>query len=163
MEMLKPEDIVGRKFSKVFRGYDPVEVEYFLKMLSDEFQKMEGRIKDLEILEKEKEKFKGKSYTEIISEAKSEAKKIIADAENRSSEVLEAARKEKEKIEESVLDIKHKRDKLVAKISNIVKENSRMIYILEDVDKGSIDDEKQSDNGKTTDNSNADMKYVDEE
>ena len=37
--MIKHEEILEHKFRKVFRGYDPVEVKYFLEMIADEIKK----------------------------------------------------------------------------------------------------------------------------
>ena len=60
--MIKPSDILEREFNKTLRGYDPVEVRFFLEMLADEFKKLEEKLQELEPLERKIEKNKNLIY-----------------------------------------------------------------------------------------------------
>ncbi len=134
--MIKSSDILEHKFNKTLRGYDPVEVRFFLEMLADEFKKLEERLQEMEPLEREREKNKNKSIEEIMKEANEKAARIVLDAEKVATDALSAARKEKSKIEDSIIELKYGRDKLIHALRQVINSQTGLIKILdEDVNK----------------------------
>jgi len=130
--MIKPSDILEREFNKTLRGYDPVEVRFFLEMLADEFKKLEERLQELEPLERKIEKNKNKNVEEIMKEATEKAARVVFDAEKVAADALNAARKEKSKIEDSIIELKHDRDKLVHALKQVINSQTNLIKILDD-------------------------------
>ncbi|RKY57092.1 MAG: hypothetical protein DRP89_00025 [Candidatus Neomarinimicrobiota bacterium] len=130
--MIKPSDILEREFNKTLRGYDPVEVRFFLEMLADEFKKLEEKLQELEPLERKIEKNKNKNVEEIMKEATEKAARVVFDAEKVAADALNAARKEKSKIEDSIIELKHDRDKLVHALKQVINSQTNLIKILDD-------------------------------
>lgn len=134
--MIKQSDILEHEFSKTLRGYDPVEVRFFLEMLADEFKKLEERLQEMEPLEREREENKNKSVEEIMKEATEKAARVVFDAEKVAAAALSAARKEKSKIEDSIIELKHGRDKLIHALKQVINSQTNLIKILDkDVDR----------------------------
>lgn len=129
--MIKPSDILDSDFNKTFRGYDPVEVRYFLEMLAEEFKKLEERLQELGPLEREKEKNGTKSTKEIMKEAAEKAARVVFDAEKVASDTLSTALEEKSKIKNSIMELKHDRDKLVHALRQVINSQTDLIKILE--------------------------------
>jgi len=128
--MIQKNDILERKFNKTLRGFDPVEVKYFLEMLADEFEKLEERITELEPIERQLKDMKIKSPDDLIKEADEKAQKIISDAEKLSADVISRAKKEKEKEKEEITVLRHKKDRLVKSLSDALRKNSDLIGAL---------------------------------
>jgi len=116
-----PQEIIGREFSKVFKGYDKDEVKSYLKKLSDEVDKLNGSVEtakalaenanaraaELEHLTSEQGQFDALSDhvnemlrgargvgDDIRAKAQTEAQAIIEQAAANSEEILATARKE---------------------------------------------------------------------
>lgn len=128
--MIKKSDILERKFNKTLRGYDPVEVKYFLEMLAAEFEKMEEKISELEPIEKQLRDMKIKSPKDLIKEAEEKADKIITDAEKLASEVIGQARKQKEKLKEETTLLRNKKDRLVKSLNDALRKQKDLISAL---------------------------------
>lgn len=128
--MLQKSDIIERKFNRAWRGFDPVEVRYFLEMLAEEFEKLEQRITELEPIEKQLSEMNIKSPDDIIREAEEKAQKIIDDAENLAREVLERAKAQKEKEKEELALLTNRRDRLISMINRVVDQQKDLINIL---------------------------------
>lgn len=128
--MLQKSDIIDRKFNRAWRGFDPVEVRYFLEMLAEEFEKLEQRITELEPIEKQLSEMNIKSPDDIIREAEEKAQKIIDDAENLAREVLDRAKAQKEKEKEELALLTNRRDRLINMINRVMDQQKDLVNIF---------------------------------
>ncbi|MCG2714712.1 MAG: DivIVA domain-containing protein [Candidatus Marinimicrobia bacterium] len=131
--MIHEKDILERKFNKVFRGYDKVEVRYFLEMLAEEFGKLESRIKELEPIEKQLKQMGIKSPENIIKEAEERARKIVYDAEKLASDVLDAAKQKKEFEKEEIVKLQHRKNRLIQTLNHAIRKQADLLSLLRDV------------------------------
>ncbi len=136
--MIHKKDILDRKFNKAFRGYDPVEVNYFLEMVAEEFEKLEHRILELEPIEKQFSETNLKTPNDIIADAERTAKKLIADAEKISSDVLDMAKRQKESEKEEIIRLTNKKSKLIKTLKDTISQQRQLINFL-----GNIEDTQE--------------------
>ena len=130
--MIKPEEILDRKFKKVFRGYDPVEVKYFLEMLADEIGKYEKRISDFGLKEEGETEIKSKEADSIVKAAAEKAAEIVISAEKRVAQIIREAKMKKIGIEDTIRQLRHKRDELVRALRKVVDSQSKNLSMIED-------------------------------
>lgn len=128
--MIQPQDILEREFKKTLRGYDPIEVRYFLQLLADEVEKLKSRIQEMEPLEKERDAIRAIQPEKILQEATDKAEQTIHDAEDVAHRALQAATAEKEKIETAIQSLKHQRNKLIRQLESILKNQAKVIDFL---------------------------------
>lgn len=128
--MIKTGDIRTRKFRKIFRGYDPVEVRHFLEMLADEFKQMEENLEKMEALVAEFDQTR-KGRDKIIKEAQDRAARIILDAESISSGVVISAEHQKKQLQDSIETLSHERNKLIQSLRNTLKTQTELLAQLE--------------------------------
>lgn len=131
--MIHEKDILERKFNKVFRGYDKVEVRYFLEMLAEEFGKLESRIKELEPIEKQLKQMGIKSPENIIKEAEERARKIVYDAEKFASDVLDATKQKKESEKEEIAKLQHHKNRLIQTLNDAIRKQTDLLSFLKGV------------------------------
>jgi len=145
--MIHEKDILERKFNKALRGYDKVEVRYFLEMLAEEFGKLESRIKELEPIEKQLKQMDIKSPENIIKEAESRARKIVYDAEKLASDVLDATKQKKESEKEEIVKLQHRKNRLVQTLNDAIRKQADLLSLLKcDKEDGAPDqDNEESD------------------
>ncbi|HDP68420.1 MAG TPA: DivIVA domain-containing protein [Candidatus Marinimicrobia bacterium] len=128
--MIQKNDITERKFNRTLRGYDPVEVKYFLDMLAEEFEKLEQRIAELEPIEKRLNDMKVKSPDDIIREAEEKAQKILTDAEKLAKDVLDQAKIQKEKEREEIAILTNRKDRLINLINTALNKQKELVNLL---------------------------------
>jgi cell division initiation protein len=128
--MIQRKDIVERKFNKSWRGYDPVEVTYFLEMLADEFEKLEKRLGELEPIENQLSQMKVTSPENLIKSAEEQAKKIVADAEKLAADVLNAANQKKEIEREEIVKLEHYKNELIQLLDKAIKKQAELVSFL---------------------------------
>lgn len=128
--MIQKNDITERKFNRTLRGYDPVEVKYFLDMLAEEFEKLEQRIAELEPIEKRLSDMKVKSPDDIIREAEEKAQKILTDAEKLAKDVLDQAKVQKEKEREEIAILTNRKDRLINLINTALNKQKELVNRL---------------------------------
>ncbi len=145
--MIHEKDILERKFNKALRGYDKVEVRYFLEMLAEEFGKLESRIKELEPIEKQLKQMDIKSPENIIKDAEARARKIVYDAEKLASDVLDTAKHKKESDKEEIVKLQHRKNRLIQTLNDAIRKQADLLNFL----KGDTEDETPS-----TDNDDSD-------
>jgi len=131
--MIKKQDILERKFNKVFRGYDTVEVRYFLEMLAEEFGKLESRIKELEPIEKQLNQMNVKSPENIIKDADERAREIVYDAEKLASDVLDATKQKKESEKEEIVKLQHRKNRLIQTLNDAIRKQADLLSFLKGV------------------------------
>jgi len=128
--MIQRMDIIERKFNRSWRGYDPVEVTYFLEMLADEFEKIEKRLRELELFENQLEQMKVTSPESIIKAAKEQARKIVADAEKLATDVLDNAKRKKETETEVIIKLEHHKNELIQLLNKAIKQQTELLNFL---------------------------------
>ncbi|HCK98887.1 MAG TPA: hypothetical protein DHW42_02100 [Candidatus Marinimicrobia bacterium] len=137
--MITQKDILERKFHKSLRGYDPVEIKYFLEMLAAEFEKLEKRIAELEPIEKQLKQMDVKSPEDIIKDAEERAWKIVNDAENLAADVLNTAKKKKEAAENDIVKLQNHKNQIAQLLKNAIRKQGELLNFLSrfdnDIDK----------------------------
>jgi DivIVA domain-containing protein len=143
--MITKKDILERKFHKSLRGYDPVEIQYFLEMLADEFEKLEIRIAELEPIEKQMQQMNIKSSENIINEAGERARKIVADAEKLAADVLNTAKKKKEAEEKDIVKLQIHKNQLIQLLKNAMRKQAELLNFISSFD-NDINNETETEN-----------------
>ncbi|MCD6441378.1 MAG: DivIVA domain-containing protein [Candidatus Marinimicrobia bacterium] len=143
--MITKKDILERKFHKSLRGYDTVEIQYFLEMLADEFEKLEKRIAELEPIEKQMQQMNIKSPENIINEAGERARKIVADSEKLAEEVLNTAKKKKEAEEKDIVKLQIHKNQLIQLLKNAMRKQAELLNFISSLD-NDIDNETEIEN-----------------
>lgn len=137
--MIKTDEIRDRRFRKVFRGYDPVEVKYFTEMLADEFAQMEEKLEKLEAIVNEFDQTR-KARDKILQEAQDRAASIILNAESIASEVIANAETKKGQIQEAIDQLNLEQNKLIQRLRSVLKNQAEILTWLEEAPDWSEED-----------------------
>ena len=145
---LTPLDIKKQEFKKVMRGYDTVEVDTFMDMMTTEFEEMlkqqgelrdkavelETQLKDYRQLEKtlqqtllQAQEATSKSY----EAARREAELITRDAEIKAAKILNQANADLAKLNHQVTELKAKRESLIGRMRVLLSSELDLIKALE--------------------------------
>jgi cell division initiation protein len=138
---LTPLEIKQQQFEKSLRGYDIAEVQGFLNLVSNEYEhllnknrELEGEIEKLmdrvkhyerveealhETLQTTKE-----SVTQKMDNARLEAKHLIEKAERDAEEILQQANTQRNSIRQSIIRLLERRNEIIAGISGYL-DNAR--------------------------------------
>lgn len=157
MSIISPKDIKKTDFKKIFRGYDPIEVDAFLETVSiryerifDENHNLNDKLKvltaDIEVY-KENETTLQKAIVkaqdlaeEILVNAKKRAENIIKESELNAQKILQDNEKEILGRKQELEELKLRNDKLVEDVKLFFMEKlnemdefirSRNIYKME--------------------------------
>ncbi|HPA99712.1 MAG TPA: DivIVA domain-containing protein [Candidatus Marinimicrobia bacterium] len=147
--MIKTDEIRDRRFRKVFRGYDPVEVKYFTEMLADEFAQMEEKLEKLEAIVNEFDQTR-KGRDKILQEAQDRAASIILDAESIASEVIANAETKKRQIQEAIDQLNHEQNKLIQRLRSVLKNQAEILTWLEEAPDWSEEDNTLNESSEET-------------
>ncbi len=145
---ITPVEINKQEFKKVMRGYDPVEVETFLEMLGNEFEKLLNENKNNEKrlieLETELKNFKEhettlkqtlvnlqESTTKSRENSKKEADLIRREAELAASEVIDKARREVQSLREEKVTLETQKRSLVSRLRHVLTSQMELLDVLE--------------------------------
>jgi len=130
---LQPLDIRRQSFAKAFRGYEPVEVDAFLKQVADqqaalmeEVRQMEDRVRDAEAKLKHYERVE-LALQEALETARETGKRaeataeremraIVARAEARAEEILRDAERERFSLQQDVRKLSTRQTEVAAKL-----------------------------------------------
>ena len=149
---LTPIDIRKWEFKKGVRGYDKYEVQAFLELASEEFEKLQQERREFEQkskrLEKEIEEYRRveKSLQETLISAKEttdksmqnsrkEAELIVGDAELHADKIMDSARKKASKIEDEITRLTVLRDSFAVKLKGMLNSQIELLELFEDVNK----------------------------
>ena len=152
---LTPIDIRKWEFKKGIRGYDKYEVQAFLELAAEEFEKLMQDRREFEQkskrLEKEIEEYRRveKSLQDTLISAKEttdrsmensrkEAELIIGDAELHADKVLESARKKASKIEDEITRLTVLRNSFAIKLKSILSSQIELVEMFGDVNDNNI-------------------------
>ena len=147
--MIKTDEIRDRRFRKVFRGYDPVEVKYFTEMLADEFAQMEEKLEKLEAIVNEFDQTR-KARDKILQEAQDQAASIIMDAESIASEVIANAETKKGQIQETIDQLNLEQNKLIQRLRSVLKNQAEILTWLEEAPDWSEEDNTLNESSEET-------------
>ncbi len=147
--MIKTNEIRDRRFRKVFRGYDPVEVKYFTEMLADEFAQMEEKLEKLEAIVNEFDQTR-KARDKILQEAQDQAASIIMDAESIASEVIANAETKKRQIQEAIDQLNLEQNKLIQRLRSVMKNQAEILTWLEEAPDWSEEDNTINESSEET-------------
>lgn len=149
---LTPIDIRKWEFKKGVRGYDKYEVQAFLELASEEFEKLQQERREFEQkskrLEKEIEEYRRveKSLQDTLISAKEttdksmqnsrkEAELIVGDAELHADKIMDSARKKASKIEDEITRLTVLRDSFAVKLKGMLNSQIELLELFEDVNK----------------------------
>lgn len=151
---ITPHDIRQQQFTvRMFRGFDPSEVDAFLEDVADDY---EGLLKENALLREQiaaqEERSRGvvereKNLNDVIvtsqrlvdemkSGAKRESELIVREAELRGEKVMEAARGEEAKIRVEIHTLKRMRRQLIEDLGATMERYQRMLTAEAEADGG---------------------------
>ena len=135
---ITPLDIRKQEFRKVFRGYDPAEVEAFLDMVADAFEKASrdtitlqervesleteiGRFRNIERTLQETLVAAQQAAEDTRENAKKEGDLVIKEAEIVAERAIEQARGQVSRIKAEIVSLKTQRDTFLARFKGILE------------------------------------------
>ena len=131
-------EIKQQEFEKSLRGYDKAEVQAFLNLVSNEWEHMVTKVKELEAqLAKMEEKLEHyerveqalhetlqtakDSADQKMVGAKKEAKNIVEKAELESEAIIREANQQRQQVRQSVLQLLDRRDEIIGGIRSYLE------------------------------------------
>jgi cell division initiation protein len=152
---LTPLDIKKQEFKKVLRGYDPVEVDSFLDMMSNEFADLLKQCKDMnqQLVEfdtqlrdyRQMEKTLQQTLMQAqeasgrsIENSRKEAQLIIQEAELKANQLLDRARMDLLRTKEEISNLRSKKESIVSRLKVLLNSELELIKALE------VDDDELS-------------------
>jgi len=153
---ITPLDIKKQAFKKVMRGFDPIEVETFLEMISEEFEylikeknnlsddvlKLKTQLHDYQEVEKTfKESLMNAQQTmnQSRENSKREATLIIKEAEIRAEKIIEIAKKQLIDMKNELMIIKAQKDSFAKRLRHLLESQLELLKVLEIDDIGFYD------------------------
>ncbi len=156
---ITPLEINKQEFKKTMRGYDPVEVDTFLEMLGNEFEKLITQNKEYEKkvleLQTELKNFKEvertlkqtlmsvqESSTKSRENSVKEADLIRKEAELAASEMLEKAKRQAQALREEMVTLQTQKSSLISRLRHVLTSQLELMDVLEmdDVDLSKLKD-----------------------
>ncbi len=149
-----PVDILEKRFSRRFRGYNPREVDDFLNEVSksmgdillenaslkEELEKARERLKYFEKMEETLKNaiiLAQKSADETIVTAHRKAEAIIEEANNKAREIVCSLQEEKRKIYQEIEELRIQRDNLKAQIMGVINTITQLLTKEGECEEGS--------------------------
>ena len=150
---ITPLEIKHQQFKKAMRGYDPIEVETFLEMVSNDLEELihENRGQKDKIIELETQLVDYKNIErslqqtfmqaqetsgKSIENSKREAEIIIKEAEVKASQIVEKARLDFAHIKEDIFQLKARKESVLSRLKVLLSSELNLIKALE------VDDEE---------------------
>ncbi len=144
---ITPLDIRKQAFQRAFRGYDPEEVQAFLDMLAEEFERLTYENVELRekqnALQSEVDHFRAmeqalqemlrtaqQAAEEVKENGRKEARLIVKDAEIRGNRAIEKARVHVHDIRAEIVDLKNQRDLFLARFQALVQAQADFLMQL---------------------------------
>ncbi len=149
---ITPLEVKRQQFKKGMRGYDTVEVETFLEMVSNELEDLLKENKDLKdkIIELETQLYDYKNMEKTLQQtlmqaqeasgksienSRKEASLIVQEAEMKASQVVDKARLDFARAKEEIASLKARKESILGKLKVLLKSELDLIAAL------SIDEE----------------------
>jgi cell division initiation protein len=145
---ITPLEVKRQEFKKVLRGYDPVEVDTFLDMLSNELEEMntsnkhikdkvielETQLSDYKRMEKtlqqtllQAQETSGKS----IENSRKEADLIVKEAELKASQIVEKARTDFSRAKEEIANLKARKESSISRLKVLLNSELDLLRALQ--------------------------------
>ena len=145
---LTPLDIKKQEFKKVMRGYDPVEVDTFMDMMSREVEdllkqqkeardkqiELETQLKDYRQIEKslqqtllQAQEASGKTY----ESARREAELIVREAEGKAAKIVEQAQSDLGRLNNEMEQLRARKESLIGRLRVLLSSELDLINTLE--------------------------------
>lgn len=157
---ITPMDIKNQEFKKVMRGFDPVEVNTFLEMLSNEVERLIGdfkesseRVKELETQLKDYRQVEKSLQQALLQaqeaavqaqkQAEKEGEIIIKEAKTRANEIVQDARHTLLRVQNEIAQYKTIRETTISRLKLLLNSQLELIQSLES-DKDESPDEKRA-------------------
>jgi cell division initiation protein len=145
---ITPLEVKRQQFKKTMRGYDTVEVETFLEMVSNELEDLirENREQKDKLIEQETQltDYKNMERTlqqtlmqaqetsgKSIENSKHEAELIIKEAEIKASQIVEKARHDFAHAKEEISQLKARKESVLSKLKILLSSELNLIHALE--------------------------------
>ncbi len=152
---ITPLEIKRQQFKKVMRGYDPVEVDTFLDMLSHDLEEVLSKNKDLKDkiieLETQLKDYKNMEKTlqqtllqaqetsgKEIANSRKEATLIVQEAELKASQIVDKARGDFGRMKEEIASLKARKESILSRLKVLLTSEVDLLKALE------IDDDDAS-------------------
>jgi cell division initiation protein len=164
---ITPLEVKRQQFKKVMRGLDPVEVETFLDMVSNELEdlirrnkelsdralELEVQLRDYKNMEKtlqqtlmQAQETSGKS----IENSRKEAELIIQEAGLKASQILEKARNDFARVKEEIASLNARKDSILSRLKVLLTSEVELIRALEVDDEAPRREDRSLGTGKET-------------
>jgi len=154
-------DIKNQDFKRVMRGFDPIEVNTFLEMLSNEVEKLvreqkenRERVKELEIQLKDYKQLEKslqqallqaqESVTHAREQSNKEAELIIKQAETRASEIVHDARSSLSRLRNEIEQLKTVRETMVSRLKILLNSQLELLQSLESEEIGDSEETRHN-------------------
>lgn len=145
---ITPLEIKRQEFKKTMRGYDTIEVETFLEMVSNELEdlihenreqkdkiiELETQLSDYKNIERslqqtfmQAQETSGKS----IENSKREAEIIVKEAEVKASQIVEKARLDFAHVKEEIAQLKARKESVLSKLKVLLSSELNLIRALD--------------------------------
>ena len=145
---ITPLEVKRQEFKKVLRGYDPVEVDTFLDMLSNELEELntsnkhikdkvielETQLSDYKRMEKtlqqtllQAQETSGRS----IENSRKEADLIVKEAELKASQIVEKARTDFSRAKEEISNLKARKESTISRLKVLLNSELDLLRALQ--------------------------------
>lgn len=145
---LTPLDIKKQEFNKTLRGYDPVEVDAFLEMVSDELEslirekngladevlKLRTQLQDYQNVEKTlKETLMNaqQSINESKENSRRQAELILREAELKAEKIVEDAKLKLAGMKNELVLVRSQKDSFARRLRHLLESQIELIEVLE--------------------------------
>lgn len=145
---LTPLEIKKQEFQKTLRGYDQVEVEAFLEMVSDEFEsvireknllsdeviKLKTQLTDYQTVEKTLQETlvsAQESMKESRKNSSREAELVVKESELKAEKILEDAKLKLAEMKNELVLIKAQKDSFARRLRHLLESQLELIEVLE--------------------------------
>ena len=166
---ITPLDIRKQSLKKSFRGIDAEEVQAFLEMIAEEFERLNRenlefkerertletevkRYRDIENTLQETLRTAQKAAEDVNENAKKEAQLIIKEADIRGNRAVEKSRNHVQMIRNEIVELKNQRDQFATRLQVLVQTQHDYLAQLTFTDPPVVEelvDEYEEDNGQT--------------
>ncbi len=145
---LSPLDIKKQEFKRGMRGFDTVEVETFLDMVSNEFEELIKQNKEYKekvaTLETQLKDYKQMEVTlrqtltsaretaeKSVENSNKEAQLIVQEAELKANQIVDHARRDLSKTKEELSTLKAKKEAIVSRLRVLLQSELELVRALE--------------------------------
>jgi cell division initiation protein len=161
-------DIRKQTFKKVMRGFDKDEVQAFLEMIADEFERLNrdnlkfqekesqlqaevGRFRSMEETLQEMLRTAQQAAEDVRENARKEGKLMLKEAELLANRAIEKARTQVQTIRSEVIELRNQRDLFLARFQALTQAQADFLAQLEftdtDVVQETIEEDHHGDHG----------------